>query len=784
MLNPELEQTIVAAYREARSRAHEYLTVEHLLYALLRTATGRKLIKTLGGDIAQLDVRLESYFTEHFTQKPRKQQDPTETVAFQRLIQRTLLHVQMAEKPEAEIGDLLASIFEEDETHACFFLREQGLTRLAVLRLITELDQSTIHPREELPQLPAAPPANPRSESEPESSNDGEHDPELREKQGRRQARREKKQPTHLEAFTVDLRALAAAGKIDPLIGREREIQRIMQILCRRQKNNPLLIGDPGVGKTAMAEGLARRLHRGEAPESLLDYQIYALDLGAVLAGTKYRGQFEERLKGIIRELEEKERVIIFIDEIHTLVGAGATSGGAMDAANLLKPILAAGHIRCLGSTTYEEYKQNFSRDHALARRFQPVHLPEPSPAETLEILKGLKERFESYHQVRYSPAALKAAAELSARYINDRKLPDKAIDVIDEAAAAARLKHRPGRRVTIRVPEIEKSVALIARVPVKKMGADKSRQLARLDEHLKNEIFGQDQAIAVLFKALKRAHAGLNSPDRPLASFLFTGPTGVGKTEICRQTASCLGLELIRFDMSEYMEKHAVARLIGAPPGYIGFEQGGLLTEQIRKTPHALVLLDEIDKAHPDIFAILLQIMDYATLTDNNGKKADFRHAILVMTSNAGAREMAANAIGFDTCASSGKGTRSKGEKALEKLFTPEFRNRLDAILFFNSLDLEIMRRVVDKNIARLAETLKRRKVVLEPLDATTRDWLAERGYDPRFGARPLERLIQEAIKDPLADEMLFGGLRNGGRARVLIREGKTVIEVPESRP
>ena len=773
MINPELEQTIVAAYREARSRAHEYLTVEHLLFALLQTETGCGLIEALGGDIERLEARLEEYFSQRLSQPGQKgRPDPTETVAFQRLIQRTLLHVQMAEKPEAEIGDLLASIFEEEETHACFFLREQGLTRLDVLRLISELDTSAARPRERLPLRPASPPAKP---GKPQAAGPQDEAPETDTRQ--QQQEKKQKQPTHLEAFTVDLRARAAAGKIDPLIGREQEMQRLMQILCRRQKNNPLLIGDPGVGKTAMAEGLALQLHQGQSPEALLEYEIFALDLGAVLAGTKYRGQFEERLKGIIRELEERDKVIVFIDEIHTLIGAGATSGGAMDAANLLKPILAAGHIRCLGSTTHEEYKQNFSRDRALARRFQPVHLPEPKIAETIQILKGLQSRFEEYHQVSYSPAALKAAVELSARYITERKLPDKAIDVIDEAAAAARLKAKPGKRLAIRVPEIEKTISLIARVPVRRMTADSSRRLARLDQHLHQEIFGQEAAIAALFKALKRSHAGLNPPERPLGSFLFTGPTGVGKTEICRQTAACLGLELIRFDMSEYMEKHAVARLIGAPPGYVGFEQGGLLTEQIRKTPHALVLLDEIDKAHPDIFAILLQIMDYATLTDNNGKQADFRHAILIMTSNAGAREMSANAIGFGE-ADAGR-TRAKGEKALEKLFTPEFRNRLDEIIFFNPLDQEIMRRVVDKYMARLAEFLHSRKVELQPLDDATRDWLAEKGYDPKFGARPLDRLIQERIKDQLADEMLFGGLKSGGGARIVIREGKPTIEV-----
>ncbi|MEA3333742.1 MAG: ATP-dependent Clp protease ATP-binding subunit ClpA [Pseudomonadota bacterium] len=761
MITPELEQTIVAAFREAKNREHEYLTVEHLLYALLQTESGRTIVEECGGNMVTLVARLENYFSAKMPKlKNGNNDNPTETVAFQRLIQRTLIHVQMAEKPEAEIGDLLASIFEEEETHACFFLRDQGINRLDILRLISNNDESALHPqtgnREQIP---------PESSSQPENLNPGH-----REQPAKNQ---EKLSPLH--AFTVDLKAKAASGSIDPLIGREKEMQRTLQVLCRRQKNNPLYIGEPGVGKTAMAEGLALCLYQSEAPESLLDYEIFALDLGAVLAGTKYRGQFEERLKGIIKELEGKEQVILFIDEIHTLIGAGATSGGSMDAANILKPILAAGHIRCIGSTTHEEYKQNFSKDRALARRFQPIILAEPSVNETYAILKGLQPGFEKHHQVHYSQTALKAAAELSARYINDRCLPDKAIDVIDEAAAAVRLAAGDQKMRTIRVPEIEKVVSQMAQVPVKKVTADNAARLARLDDHLKNQIFGQDEAIAALYRALKRAHAGLNQPERPLGSFLFTGPTGVGKTEICRQAATRLGIELVRFDMSEYMEKHAVARLIGSPPGYVGFEQGGLLTEQIRKTPHALLLFDEIDKAHPDIFGILLQIMDYATLTDNNGKKADFRHTILVMTSNAGAREMAANSIGFGQT-DAGK-PLEKGRKALEKLFTPEFRNRLDETIFFHPLNREVMLKVVDKFMARLDIFLKPRKVRLF-LSEEARKWLAENGFDAKFGARPLDRLIQETIKDPLADELLFGSLKQGGEARVEMEKGKLKIK------
>ncbi len=768
MMNQQFEQAIISAFREAKNREHEYLTVEHLLFSILQDETGRDLIERCGGNVATLIARLENYFS---AKVPKLRNDsntaPTETIAFQRLIQRTLIQVQMSEKPEAEIGDLLAAIFAEEESYACFFLKEQDINRLDILRLISSEDMSAAHPDKLKPRpYPADDSSFTTTPGDPQAGRPTT-------------ATNQKEQPGRklplLNKFTVDLRAKARAGNIDPLIGREKEMRRTLQVLCRRQKNNPLFIGNSGVGKTAMAEGLALHIEKALVPDNLLDYEIFALDLGAVLAGTKYRGQFEERLKGVIDELEKKPKVIIFIDEIHTLVGAGATSGGSMDAANILKPVLAAGHIRCIGSTTHEEYKQNFAKDRALARRFQPVTLDEPSITETVAILKGLIPDFARHHRVRYSRAAIKAAAELSARYINDRFLPDKAIDVIDEAAAAARLASGNNEIRTITVPEIEKVVSQIARVPVKKVTTDNSNRLARLDDYLKKQIFGQDEAIAALFRALKRAHAGLNQPERPLGSFLFTGPTGVGKTEICRQAAHRLGIELVRFDMSEYMEKHAVARLIGAPPGYVGFEQGGLLTEQIRKTPHALVLLDEIDKAHPDIFSILLQIMDYATLTDNNGRKTDFRHTILIMTSNAGAREMAANTVGFgETQAGT---TKDKGRKALEKLFTPEFRNRLDEIIFFHPLNRDIMLKVVDKFMDRFDDFLRPRKVQLT-ISPEVRTWLAEKGFDPKFGARPLDRLIQDKIKDPLADMLLFGDLKQGGKVNIIMKQNQPELE------
>ena len=751
MISKDLEYTILAAFREAQNRAHEYLCVEHLLYALLHNDYGTEIIRNCGGNPEVLKRQLEIYFNTKITSLPAdKPQAPVETLAFQRLIQRTILHVQAAEKEEAGIGDMLAAIFEEEDSHACYFLRQQDITRLVV---INYLAHGIKKDGELLPE----------KENQPDSD---------------RKKKKNREEDSFLEKFTLNLLEQAAGGHIDPLIGRQQEMQRTLQVLCRRQKNNPLYVGEPGVGKTAMAEGLALQLFSGNVPDILKDFEMFTLDLGALLAGTKFRGQFEERLKGVIRELQQKKKAILFIDEIHTIVGAGATSGGSMDASNILKPFLANGNLRCIGATTHEEYKLNFSKDRALSRRFQKIQLPEPNIDETVKILQGLRQRYEEHHNISYTKTALRAAAELTSHYLNDRYLPDKAIDVIDEAAAAVQLLPESQRRKRITPTDIERVVSLIARVPVQKTDSKSPDNLVSLENNLKRLIFGQDQAISALSKALKRSQAGLNNPDRPVGCFLFTGPTGVGKTEVSRQTAALLGIKFIRFDMSEYMEKHAVARLIGAPPGYVGFDQGGQLTEQIRKHPHSIILLDEIEKAHPDIFNILLQIMDYATLTDNNGQKADFRHTILIMTSNAGAREMAGNSIGFGELS---QDVTDKGRKALEKLFAPEFRNRLDETIFFQPLDQDIMIRVVDKFLARLDHFLTRKNVDFSITDKA-KAWLARKGYDPKFGARPLDRLIQDTIKDPLAEEILFGKLKSGGRVRVKISGSQLAFSFPDA--
>ncbi len=655
------------------------------------------------------------------------------------MLQRAILHAQSAEKREVESGDILAAMFFEEHSHAVYFLKSQGVTRLDVLNYITHgISKVGSFDDEEEEQRP------------PETIT----------------GRKSVPKKSALESFTVNLLEKAARGAIDPLIGREQEILRTLQILGRRQKNNPIFVGDPGVGKTAIAEGLALKIYRREVPETFHGVEIYALDMGSLLAGTKFRGDFEARLKGIINELSAKKGAILFIDEIHTVVGAGATSGGSLDASNILKPALLSGTLRCIGSTTYEEYKNYFEKDKALSRRFQKVEIAEPSAEETYKILRGLKASYERHHRVRYTDAALKAAVDLSSRHITDRYLPDKAIDVIDEAGASLMIKQDRRKRRVVGVRDIEEVVARIARIPSRHLSESDQEKLQHLERRLQGVVFGQDEAISGLVRAIKRARAGLGMPEKPVGSFLFIGPTGVGKTEVARQLAKLLGVHFLRFDMSEYMEKHAVARLIGAPPGYIGFDQGGLLTDAIRKHPYCVLLLDEIEKAHPDVFNILLQVMDYATLTDNNGRKADFRNVILLMTSNAGAREMETPSIGFSQ--REREVQREKGLKAVEKLFSPEFRNRLDAVITFHGLTQDIMEQIVEKFIAELNEQLTEKKVVLE-LSIEAKRWLATRGYSTTFGARPLGRLIQSEIKDPIAEELLFGVLREGGRVIVV---------------
>ena len=743
MINKELELIIEATIRDASLKNHEFLTVEHLLYAVLHDDRGSDIIINCGGNLSRLKKLIEKFFDEHIGKTaPHSDVFPRMTAGFQRVMQRALNHVQSAGKQEVDAGDILASIFLEEDSHSVHFLELEGITRLDVLNYIS-------HGISKIPN---------------ETEKSDEKSPQVEEKKA--------KDPLRL--FTLNLIEKAEKGLIDPLIGRRIEILRIIQVLCRRRKNNIILVGEPGVGKTAIVEGLALKVYQQDVPDALKNTQIFMLDMGAALAGTRYRGDFEARLKSTIKRLETIPGAILFIDEIHTIVGAGATSGGSMDASNILKPSLISGSLRCIGATTYEEYKNHFEKDRALSRRFQKIDIHEPGTEETIKILNGLKSYYEDFHKVRFTPSALKAAVELSAKYINDRYLPDKAIDVIDEAAAALRLSPAFKTRKTVGVSDIENVVSAIARIPSKTISSSETDKLRTLERDLMKVVFGQDEAIHSLASAIKRSRAGLGSPDRPVGSFLFAGPTGVGKTEVSRQLASVLGINFIRFDMSEYMEKHTVARLIGAPPGYVGFDQGGLLTDAIRKNPHSVLLLDEIEKAHPDIFSVLLQVMDYATLTDNNGKKADFRNVIIIMTSNAGASDMAKGVVGFgDRIADS----QSKGIEAIKRLFTPEFRNRLDAIITFRPLTPEIMERVVDKFIDELRLQIKPRKVEML-LSADARRWLSEKGYDPLFGARPLSRLIQEEIKDALTDEILFGKLKKGGTVLIEISGDKPIFK------
>ncbi|MGK2943543.1 MAG: ATP-dependent Clp protease ATP-binding subunit ClpA [Desulfuromonadales bacterium] len=742
MFNQDVQITFSLAVREAQRRHHEFLTTEHVLYAILFDEQGQEILRACGGDIDNLREDLELYFDQHLETMEQIDDDmPEQTVGLQNVLQRTVTHMQSSGREEIGIGDILSAILEQGDCLAAQILRAEGLSRLDVLNYVS-------HGITKVPFQDAQP---------------GQREPDEQTSQSPENKPVKKVNP--LEAFTVNLLERAAKGKIDPLIGRQAELERTIQILCRRRKNNPVLVGEPGVGKTAIAEGLALRILEQDVPELLQDAELFALDMGSLLAGTKYRGDFEERLKAVVQALSKRPSAILVIDEIHTIVGAGATSGGSLDAANILKPMLGAGEIRCIGSTTYDEYKNLFEKDRALSRRFQKIDVLEPSVGETVEILQGLKGAYEEHHGVKYTAAALEAAASLSARHVNFRRLPDKAIDVIDEAGA--RLRLYPRKQPTIGVTDIEMVVAGMARIPARKLAQTDRRKLKELDRAVKRQVFGQDQAVDQLCQAIRRARAGLGQAEKPTGSFLFTGPTGVGKTEVARQLAAQMGVEFLRFDMSEYMEKHAVSRLIGSPPGYVGFEQGGLLTDAVIRNPHAVLLLDEIEKAHPDIFNILLQVMDHGSLTDNNGRQADFHNVVLIMTSNVGAREMSSTLIGF--------GDRLPGEtrQAVEKTFSPEFRNRLDAIISFRPLDEEVMTWVVDKFIRQLQVSLKERKVTLTLTDGARRD-LARRGYDPVFGARPLGRLIESEIGNVLADEILFGRLSRGGKVRVAFKSGK----------
>ena len=738
MIRKELEMAFAAAVKEAQKRQHDMLTVEHILYAFLNDSTGREILSGCGADIESLKTQLENFFAEKMQRFPEdSSQELAQSIGVQRILHRALLQVQASEKEEVDAGDILASIFEEEGSYAVYFLKSQGIDRLDILNYISHAISKT---DEDLWT------ENEKTKHEPVEG-------------------KKKKKATSLERYAVNLIEKAKEGKIDPLIGRQAELERTLQVLTRRVKNNPLYVGDAGVGKTAIAEGLALNIANGNVPKVFLDTEIYSVDMGTLLAGTKFRGDFESRIKSIIKELEPKKGAILFIDEIHTVVGAGATSGGSMDASNILKPVISSGNLRCIGSTTYEEYKNHFEKDRALARRFQKIEISEPGISETVDILKGLKPYYEKHHKVTYTPAALRTAVELSEKHINDSFLPDKAIDVIDEAGAIFNLKDISTTRKNITPHDIEKVVARMAKIPTRSVSSSDKVAIQNLEQALKDRVFGQNDAIHSLATAVKRSRAGLGSPDKPTGSFLLMGPTGVGKTEAAKQLASVLGIHFARFDMSEYMEKHTVARLIGAPPGYVGFEQAGLLTDAVRKHPYTVLLLDEIEKAHPDIFNILLQIMDYATLTDNNGKKADFRHVILLMTTNAGAREMAASNIGFG---GTGKDLNlGKGKKAIKKLFTPEFRNRLDEIIMFNSLSIDIMEQIVDKFIAEISGQLSAKKIVIE-LSGKARNWLARYGFKPEYGARPLERLIQRQIKNAISDEILFGSLSKGGRVKI----------------
>jgi len=749
MLSKELEFTLNLAFKDAREKRHEFMTVEHLLLALLDNSTASDVLKSSGADLEKLKKELTGFLDETTPLlAPSDSRETQPTLGFQRVLQRAVFHVQSSGKKEVTGANVLVAIFSEQESQATYFLNKQEITRLDVVNYISHGISKMVG-------------------EHPENETDNEAEGAA--------VSAEPVQKKPLESFASNLNEMAMKGKIDPLIGRQYEVERTIQILCRRRKNNPLYVGEAGVGKTAMAEGLAKLIVDGDVPEVLLNSTIYSLDLGALVAGTKYRGDFEKRLKSVLSQLRKEPGAILFIDEIHTIIGAGAASGGVMDVSNLIKPMLASGDLKCIGSTTYQEYRGIFEKDRALARRFQKIDVVEPTEDETFSILKGLKSRFEEHHEIKYSAKALRAAVELSSRYINDRFLPDKAIDVIDEAGANQRLLPPSRRKKTIGVTDIESIVSKIARIPPKTVSSSDKDSLRTLERDLKMVVYGQDEAIETLGSAIKMSRSGLGNEQKPIGSFLFAGPTGVGKTEVTRQLSMILDIELIRFDMSEYMERHTVSRLIGAPPGYVGFDQGGLLTEAVTKNPHAVLLLDEIEKAHPDVFNLLLQIMDHGALTDNNGRKADFRSVVIVMTTNAGASEMSRPSIGF-----SHQDHSTDGMEAIKKLFSPEFRNRLDAVIQFKPLDPAVMTRVVDKFIYELEAQLQAKNVTVE-FEDSAREWLAEHGFDPKMGARPMARVIQEHVKKPLAEELLFGRLANGGDLVIRAQDGKLVYEIRE---
>jgi ATP-dependent Clp protease ATP-binding subunit ClpA len=751
MLSRNLEDTLHRALAFANERRHEYATLEHLLLALLDDQDAKAVMRACGVDVDKLRRELSNYLDNELANLATGRfEDAKPTAGFQRVLQRAAIHVQSSGREEVTGANVLVALFSERESHAVYFLQEQDMTRFDAVNYISH----------GIAKSPG------RSEPRRVAGSDEDASPEKMVKKG----------SEALQSYCVNLNEKAARGKIDPLIGRSQEIERTIQILCRRSKNNPLYVGDPGVGKTAIAEGLAKQIVEGDVPPVLETASIFALDMGALLAGTRYRGDFEERLKAVVSELENMDGAILFIDEIHTVIGAGATSGGAMDASNLLKPALASGSLRCIGSTTYKEYRNYFEKDRALVRRFQKIDINEPTVDDAVKIIIGLKPYYEKHHSVRYTSEAIRSAVELSARYINDRKLPDKAIDVIDEVGAAQMLLPPSKRKKTVSVRDIEGIIAKIARIPAKSVNRDDRSVLRTLERDLKTLVFGQEKAIDALSSAIKLARAGLREIDKPIGNYLFSGPTGVGKTEVARQLARLLGIELIRFDMSEYMERHSVSRLIGAPPGYVGFDQGGMMTDAVDQHPHSVLLLDEIEKAHPDIFNILLQVMDYGKLTDHNGKTVDFRNVILIMTTNAGAADMAKPAIGFEREAREGDDT-----EAINRLFTPEFRNRLDATIPFGHLSLEIVTQVVEKFIIQLEQQLADRRVSIELTDEA-RDWLAKEGYDKLYGARPLGRVIQDHIKKPQANELLFGKLAKGGVVRVKVEDGKLALEYPNA--